>query len=81
MNLFENLQIIKEDNNDIVPDINQRSFIKDMIEFLSDIQEKETIPQQCNKLIFDIYDKILELKDLIVEASDDSNTKTEEYYE
>lgn len=64
MNLFENLQRLKESEETLVSNRNKNIFLRQIIEMISEIKNKELIPKECNKLIKEIYDKTLELRSL-----------------
>ena len=64
MNLFENLQRLKESEETLVSNKNKNIFLRQIIEMISEIKNKELIPKECNKLIKEIYDKTLELRSL-----------------
>lgn len=74
MNLFENLQLMKESEETLVSNRNKNIFLRQIIEMISEIKNKELIPKECNKLIKEIYDKTLELRSLF---DDENDIKTE----
>lgn len=73
MNLFENLQQLKEfDKNVKISNKNYKRTLKEIINVISSVYEKELIPKQCNEIIEDIYYKVIELKEMF-----DEDVKTE----
>ena len=65
MNLFENLQTLKEFDKPVkVSNKNYKRTLKEINDVISSVSQKELIPKQCNEIIEDIYYKVIELKNM-----------------
>ena len=65
INLFENLQNLKEIDKSVkISNKNYKRTLKEIIDVISTVYEKELIPKQCNEIIEDIYYKVIELKEM-----------------
>ena len=77
MNLFENLQTLKEFDKPIkVSNKNYKRTLKEINDVISSVSQKELIPKQCNEIIEDIYYKVIELKNMFID--EDENKSIEE---
>lgn len=76
MNLFENLQTLKEsenNNNYNLNALNAKYFISETIKILTDIRKQILVPEHC-KSVYDIYQQTLELQAMF---NDNEEIKTE----